>query len=313
MKEIKDIVVFGTGAIGSVIATFLQCSNLDQKRTIHLVGRPKLMNLVKTEGLFYLPFGKTAIPEAIHTTGYRVHTDIAQVPRADVIFISMKAHGLKEGFESLQPLLQRDNPYVFLAMNGLGLKDIAKHYIGVERIIECVMNYPSILVGNQVKNDGGNANIVVKKTPTTEWLIPALFQPNTLDVRQIDEFKLPQWKKALMNIGMNAISAIPMLKVGEVLDRPSLGKIIIQLIKETVEIAEKEGVSYDEDMQKFFWQFAGRDPDHYTSTYFDIIQNKLTEVEYMNGYIVKKGKEYNIPTPANDAIYNLAKIVEGRI
>ena len=310
--QIKDVVVYGTGAIGSVLATFLQLSNENNERNIHLVGREHILHKIKENGLEYLPFDE--LSEPIITKGFEYHTHIKDVSRADVIFLSVKVHGLEQALEDAHHLLEQ-NPYVFLTMNGLGLVDIVKKYIPEQYIIECTVNYPSHLHGNTVKNSGGNSNILVKLTeePPIRIIVNKLFIPDTLDIRVIDDFTLSQWKKGIMNIGMNALSAITMSTVGQVLEKKTLGKIIKELIKEAVIIAEKEGVTLDVNMVEYFWQFAGRDPDHTTSTYQDILHDKPTEVEFFNGFIVKKGKQYNIPTPANEAIFSLIKIIEGKI
>ena len=310
ISEIKNIVVFGTGAVGAMLANFLQASNHEGKKTIHLVGRPSIVDQIQKEGLIYVPFGAQENDSWLKTSGFSCHHSIVDVPRADVIFLTMKAHALEAGLTEAKHLFQSSPPIIFITMNGLGLKEVVAKFVPQDHIIETVVNYPSRLDGNRVYNDGGNSNVMVEDLPLLKEILPLLFSPNTLDIRQEPEFELHKWEKALMNIGMNGISAIPMLKVGEVLDRPPLGAIIKQLIRETVAIAKEEGITYKEDMVKFFWRFAGRDPDHYTSTYFDLSRGKPTEIDFMNGFIVRRGKALGIPVPANDALYNLMQIVE---
>ncbi len=312
-EDIKDVVVYGTGAIGSVIATFLQDHNLskaeEQRKNIKLVGRERIFRKIKENGLSYIPYDENN--EKIHTEGYELYTNIKDIKSADLIFLTMKAHNLKESLDTADHLL-KNNPYVFITMNGLGLKDIIKDYVDEEKIIECIVNYPSHLEGNTVKNSGGNSNFMVKETenPPVDKLIGSLFNQDKFDIRIVNDFYLKQWKKAIMNIGMNGISAITMMKVGEVLERKTLGRIIKHLIREAIKVANKEGIEFDEDMIEYFWKFAGRDPTHKTSTLQDIERDKPTEVEFMNGYIVKRAKDFNLEMPANRAIFTLMRLVE---
>src|SRR6056297_1444766 len=227
--DVKDVVVYGCGAIGSVLATFLQLSNKDREKTIHLVGRDYVLKPIRENGLIYKPFDENK--PAIKTEGFKLYENIEDVPRTDVLFVSMKVHGLRDALKSAQHLL-KSQPYVFLTMNGLGLPEIVEKFVDPVKIVECVVNYPSKLEENIVKNDGGNSNFMVKDTPNppVKKLINALFNPGTLDIRIKPKFRINQWRKAMMNIGMNGVSAISMLTVGQVLERKTLGAIIKKLI-----------------------------------------------------------------------------------
>lgn len=309
-ENVKDIVIYGTGAIGSVVATFLQASNSERNKTIHLVGRKHILDKIKDEGLTFIPYKSSKDSDQIHTSEFQVYTHIAQVPRADVIFFTLKAHSLEESLKDAESILKND-PVVFLTMNGLGLKDIAEKYVIPEHIIQCVVLFPSKLEGNKVSNTGGNSKIIVEKTPTSEKIIPKLFQPGTLDIALDKDCITTQWTKAVMNIGMNAISAITMKTVGEVLETEPLRKIISQLIHETVQIAEKKGIKLPDNMEATFWDFCSKDPNHRPSTQQDLLRNKPTETPFLNGYICQMGRKYGISTPANDSISTLMEIIEG--
>lgn len=221
----------------------------------------------------------------------------------------MKAHSLEESLKEAKHLLT-DNPVLFLIMNGLGLSEIVSNYVPLENIIECVVLFPSRLENNKVINTGGNATFLAEKNEVSSKLIPNLFDINQLDFQVIKNFKQKQWQKAVTNIGMNAISAITMKTVGGVLDTPPLRKIITELIKETMIIAKKEGIILSNDIIEQFWEFCSRDPNHRPSTQQDILKKRPTETVFLNGHVVKKGREYGLSTPVNQAIVSLMKIIE---
>ena len=310
--SIKDIVIYGTGAIGSVLATFLQLSNAEGEKNIHLVGRASVLDSIKENGLTFIPYQETNQQNWITTTGFNYYTNIQQVPRADVIFCTMKAHSLQRSLEDAKDLLS-SNPTVFITMNGLGLAEIVEKYLTREHIIECIVLFPSKLENNIVRNTGGNSTIIAEKNEISKRLIPQLFKPDTLDIQLDKNCKQRQWQKAVMNIGMNAISAITMKTVGEVLATEPLRKIISQLIQETILISQKEGINLPEDMEEKFWDFCSKDPNHRPSTQQDIKRGKPTETKFLNGYIVRKGKEYGFATPANSSITSLMDIIEKKI
>jgi 2-dehydropantoate 2-reductase len=307
-----DIVVYGVGAIGSVIATFLQLNNQKKEHNIALVGRESLMNQIAKQGLTYTPYNTTSEKDWIHTTGFQTYTSIAQVDHADLIFFTMKSHTLEKSLQDAKDLIARDQPIVVLTMNGLGLKEIVANYISPSRIIETIANYPSKIDGNKVSNTGGNSVVIAEDKEISHQILLPLMKNSLLNFSIDPKFRLWQWKKFLMNVGMNAVASISLLTIEEVLKRETLFKIQQQLIQETIVIAEKEGVVFDEDMVQFFLKTAGKDPHHRTSTQQDVINHKTTEIDFFNGYIVKKGKEYHIPTPTNEAILNLMHIIEGK-
>ena len=76
--------------------------------------------------------------------------------------------------------------------------------------------------------------------------------------------------------------------------------------------AKKLDISLPDDTLNKFWEFCSRDPNHRPSTQQDLIQSKPTETEFLNGYIVRKGREFGILTSANEAIYNLMCLIEGK-
>lgn len=307
--NVRDVVIYGTGSIGSVLATFLRLTDSENQINIHLVGREYVLNKFKTDGLIFIPYKCENEDQWIKTSNYLFYTDIKQVPRADVIFITMKAHSLEGSLKEAKHLLT-DNPVLFLTMNGLGLSEIVSNYVPLENIIECVVFFPSRLENNKVINTGGNATFLAEKNEVSSKLIPNLFDINQLDFQVIKNFKQKQWQKAVTNIGMNAISAITMKTVGGVLDTPPLRKIITELIKETIIIAKKEGIILSNDMIEQFWEFCSRDPNHRPSTQQDILKKRPTETVFLNGHVVKKGREYGLSTPVNQAIVSLMKIIE---
>jgi 2-dehydropantoate 2-reductase len=304
------VTVYGLGSIGAMIATFLQEGNIAGSHQIQLVGRPHVIDPIQKSGLIYIPYNYQSEEKWIRTSGFHTYTSFDGIEATDILILTMKSHALVQNLEKIKEKLQKWKPIVIIMMNGLGLKELVARYVPAENIIETIANYPCHLHENRVENSGGNDVIIAENTPLTQKIFTDLFGKSHLKFELSSEFKKAQWKKAIMNIGMNAMAAMTQLTVGEVLARANLGEIIKALIAESLQIATKEGIILTEDMVKFFWQFAGRDPTHYPSMYFDLEAKKPTEVEFMNGYITKRGKEYNIKTPANDAIFSLIRIIE---
>ena len=316
-QRLNDIVVLGGGAIGSVLATFLQRAAsrraVPDDCTIHLIGRERVMDHVSRTGITYVPHGVTDPAQCLHAKGISTHTSAREVVRADVLFVSVKAYGLRQALQEASHLLA-SNPWVVVAMNGLGLREIVAEYVADERIVETIVNYPTMLEVSEQEvraiNSGGNANLVLEDGLFAQTVLPTLFDQAEFDAHTVPDFRLGQWQKAMANIGMNAISAMAQLTVGEVLDRAPLRAVVEKLIREAVAVAEHEGIAFGQDMVAFFYQFASHDPHHHTSMYWDLQRGRPTEVDFMNGYVVRRGEQYAIDTPANRAVCEMMQVIE---
>lgn len=323
-----DIVIYGCGAIGSVIATLIKISKKSELHTIFLVGRETTVEKMTNDGIIYTPYGKSENAIRLHdivNKGFIGTPNITKIDHVDVVFLTMKANDLKNALEHAKSWLELQKPIVIIAMNGLGLRDIVNKYVPNDKIIEFSVGYPSKIELNHVINTGGNSFFSTSYDSFTRQVVFDIFGISLSENKTVSEtikeipikfqedFLESQWKKGIANIAMNAISAISMLKVGEVLERKTLRIIIEQIIDESLQIADKLNIKFHEDIKQWFFNFAGKDPHHTTSTLQDFIKGKKTEIDFMNGFIVNKGKELGIETPANQSIVNLMKIVENKL
>lgn len=304
-----DIVIYGTGAIGSVLATLLKQAHSKDKNTIHLVGRKHILDKIDKNGLIYVPYGSD---EEIVTSGYETYEKITDIESADVVIFTMKAYGLRASCRTIKQWIQEQDPIIILSMNGLGLKEIVREETGSDNILEISVGYPSRLEGNKVINTGGNSVFIAPNDEDTRSTFEKMFGfiDEGIPIQFKDNFQHFKWRKGTANITMNGISAITMLTVGEVLERQTLCSIMDRLIQETVAVAQELGMPLTMDVKEWFYEFAGKDPHHKTSTFQDILKNKRTEIEFFNGYIVKKGRKLGIPTPINECLLKMMHAVE---
>jgi 2-dehydropantoate 2-reductase len=90
-----------------------------------------------------------------------------------------------------------------------------------------------------------------------------------------------------------------------------INDLLDQITKEFLAVAEKEGISIsDERAALANQQIAKTMAKQKSSTAQDLMKHKKTEIDYLNGYIVKLGLTYQIPTPANQSVYALVKMLE---
>jgi 2-dehydropantoate 2-reductase len=122
----------------------------------------------------------------------------------------------------------------------------------------------------------------------------------------------PQWRKVIFNAATNPIGALTGLTHGRVCERPDLRALVSGLVGEGKAVAAAQGIVLDADPEELIDHAARPDVayDHRASMLQDVDARRPTEIDYLNGGIVRFGREHGVPTPLNEAIWALVKGVE---
>jgi 2-dehydropantoate 2-reductase len=117
-----------------------------------------------------------------------------------------------------------------------------------------------------------------------------------------------------VNCSFNAISGIGQISYGKMVKSPEIVKLIEEITKEFLAIAAFEGIKISMSEA-----FAANDSiartmvTQVSSTAQDLARGKMTEMDFLNGYIVELGKRYGVPTPYNESVHALVKMMEPKI
>ena len=122
----------------------------------------------------------------------------------------------------------------------------------------------------------------------------------------------PQWRKVIFNASTNPIGALTGLTHGRVCERPDLRALVSGLVAEGKAVAAALGIELDADPEELIDHAAKPEVayDHKASMLQDVEARRPTEVDFLNGGIVRFGRESGVPTPLNEAIWALIKGVE---
>jgi 2-dehydropantoate 2-reductase len=123
----------------------------------------------------------------------------------------------------------------------------------------------------------------------------------------------PQWRKVIFNAATNPIGALTGLTHGRVCEDPALRRLVTALVDEGKAVAAAQRIELDADPEELIDHAARPEVayDHKASMLQDVEARRSTEVDYLNGGIVRFGREHGVPTPLNEAILALVKGVEG--
>jgi len=200
--------------------------------------------------------------------------------------------------------------------NGVGNEEvIAEH---VERVIRGT-TFPAgrILepghVQWDVKGDTTLGPFEPKPAPMAE--VERLAEACTragLPTAAVADARGPQWRKLIFNAATNPVGALTRLTHGRVCERPPLRRLVTGLVDEGKAVVAAQGIELDADPEELIDHAAKPEVayEHKASMLQDVEARRTTEVDYLNGGIVRFGLEHRVPTPLNEVIWALVKGVE---
>jgi 2-dehydropantoate 2-reductase len=141
--------------------------------------------------------------------------------------------------------------------------------------------------------------------------IAAIFEKASVRCDISENIQTELWKKMVMNCAYNAVSALGRAQYGNILRHDLSRQVVKTIIEEVIAVARAEGIALPEaGMLDAAWKLAEAMAEAQSSTAQDIERGKRTEIDSLNGYIVKKAAERGIATPVNSTLYALVKLLE---
>jgi 2-dehydropantoate 2-reductase len=120
------------------------------------------------------------------------------------------------------------------------------------------------------------------------------------------------WAKLILNCAYNALSAITQLPYGVLVQGTGVSDVIRDVVAECLAVAKAEGVEVPGDTDAALRGIAQTMPAQYSSTAQDLARGKLSEIDHLNGLVVRLGEALGVPTPANRVLFVLVKLLEGK-
>jgi 2-dehydropantoate 2-reductase len=133
-----------------------------------------------------------------------------------------------------------------------------------------------------------------------------------LPAKAVPDARGPQWRKVIFNASTNPVGAVTGLTHGRVCEDPALRRLVSGLVDEGKAVAAAQGIQLDADPEELIDHAARPEVayDHKASMLQDVEARRATEVDYLNGGIVRFGREHGVPTPLNEAILALVQGLE---
>ncbi len=324
-EKIMRIAVVGMGAIGGPIAVGLALHKID---VVTITKHSSLAKKIQSEGF---TLQKENVEVTIKIPSVPLISDLEG--KFDIVFFAMKATSVIQAAKDILPFLEVDSVVVTL-QNGIVEDDVAK-IVGSERIIGAV-----VATASQVLEPGK----VLRSISGSHFIGFLGTRVNKIRLEQVKtflEYDLPViipnniyealYSKLVVNAAINGLGALSGLTVGEILKEKHNRQLFLQIITEVVNITNKLQLTLIpigpihlpdlalrpndtnevvEEKHRKLETSLSMLKDVKSSTLRSLEQGQPSEVDYLNGFIMRKGKELKIPTPINSLITKMIKEIE---
>jgi 2-dehydropantoate 2-reductase len=231
----------------------------------------------------------------------------------DVVLICVKSYQTKQAAKIIKPWLSPE-AFVVTLQNGVGNLEILEEIFGKEKVFGGITAHGSTLLGpGKIRHAGQGETIIgPEKEPNAplENIVSA-FNTAGFKTRSINNVVDLIWGKLIINVGINALTAITRLKNGRLAEFNGTRRIMEHAVKEAVTVAHAKNIRlpYSDPFARVL-EVCRDTAENIASMLQDVLKERMTEVEFINGAIVREGKKMGIPTPVNHTLTCLVKTIQ---
>ncbi len=300
MRDIKNVLICGIGAVGSIYADKIQNYDpqslrvlVDEERYRKYIKNPIVFNGRELNFNYILPDDKNF--------------------KADLIIIATKYDGLKDVINSIKNFVY-DDTVILSLLNGVTSEKIIAETYGRDKLLySYFIGHSAVRTGRTVVHD--DVNTIVYGSENSDDFenvkrVKEYFERTIINYDIPDDIIHSLWLKYMLNVSANQTTAILRLTFGEMLANDRCMEFAINLMKEVQAVAKAEGVRnpdimIDETVENLHKMI----PEGKTSMLQDVEAGRKTEVDMFAGTMTELGLKYGIPTPYNKIVKELIEII----
>ena len=289
--------ILGAGAVGCFYGGMLARAGRD----VVLIGRPVHVDAIRSGGLRMqtLSFDEqvpvSSSPEASAVAGARL------------VLCCVKSNDTLQAAQDLAPHLDPD-AIVLSLQNGYDNAERLQNALG-RPVYPAVVYVATEMAGPGHLRHHGRGELVIGKFPGCSEVV-AEFAAAGVPVGVSDSVASQLWAKLIINCAYNGLSAITQKPYGQIVLGEGMTEVIDDIVDECLEVARADGVSVPDDIRSAVAGIAQSMATQTSSTAHDVARGRQSEIEYLNGYVVRRASIHGIRTPTNGAILALVKLLE---
>lgn len=302
------ILVMGAGAMGTVAGGFMAKAGHE----VTLLGRAAHMDALAQHGLHI-----TGIWGNHQVNNLIARTDLQGIPKGafDLILVTVKSYDTRAALEHIQALVD-ENTLVCAYQNGLGNAEIIAEFVGWRRTVGARAIY-----GTRITQPG-HAEVTVIAQPTALGVyvpeapadrvkqIAAAMDAALLPTVYTEKIATVLWAKVAYNCALNPLSALLDVPYGTLAETDYTRSIMQEVLEELYAVGHAMGIALEpatagEYAQLFYEKLVPPTAAHYASMREDFLRRRRTEIDALNGAIVRYGEEHKVACPANAMLTRL--------
>ncbi len=311
------VLVYGAGAVGLGLAAFL----VKAGASADVLTRPAAAEALRREGLFIEGlFGEFHIPPG--SLGVYTSLDDITIGEYNIILVATKTFDAEAAGKDIRshPVICGPECRIVLCQNGWGNAELFSAYfpkpqIYSARIITGFVRPRPNRVAITVHADAMRIGSLFLNDPVPVEILSGALCIGGLPCETSPDIAKDLWAKMLYNCALNPLSAVFELPYGVLGQHEDSRLLMEDIITEAFAVMRAAGFrthwpAADDFLRAFYKDMLPPTAGHHSSTFQDIRSKKPTEIDALNGIIVKLGADYSVDVPVNRSIYRIVKFIE---
>ena len=294
------VAVMGAGAVGCYYGGMLARAGHD----VTLIARPLQVAAVAQNGL------------RLQTAGFdeqvalAASSDASAVRGASLVLFCVKSLDTESAGAQIAPHLAPD-ALVLCLQNGVDNADRLRSVLPQHPVAAAVVYVATEMAGPGHVRHHGRGELVMESSSCGEAVAQALVAAG-VPTQISSNVRGELWAKLIINCAYNAVSAITQLPYGKTGVGEGMQGVIRDVVAECLAVAKAEGVHVAGDVDAAIRKIFETMPNQFSSTAQDLARGKRSEIDFLNGLVVRRGDALGIATPANRVLWALVKLLEGK-
>lgn len=296
--------IIGAGAMGGLFGSLMTEAGLD----VQLVDIwQEHVREIKAKGLRINRDGH------IRHVRLDIYTDYRRTRPADLIVVFVKGPQTGEAAAAAAEIIESGG-VVLTLQNGVGNAAVLAKELDPAKVITGATSYGSTVLGpGSILHAGIGPTVIGPWAGADMQKVQAaaeLLNAATIQTEVMDDVEALVWNKLMVNLGINAIVALTGIRNGQLLDLEDTRELSRMAVEEGLAVARAKGIAVRQDAVEHCWWVAEQTGKARASMGQDVDAKRLTEIETINGVIVRLGRELGLETPVNFALTALVKTLQ---
>jgi len=294
------IAVMGAGAVGCYYGGMLARAGHE----VMLIGRPRHVEAIRRNGLL------------LDTQSFKAHipmqasTEASAVAGAALVLFCVKSTDTESAAAEMCPYLE-PGALLLSLQNGVDNANRLQAALPEQEVAASVVYVASEMAGpGHVKHNGRGELVIARSSASAQ--IAAMLIAAGVPTEVSDNVPGALWVKLILNCAYNALSAISQLPYGRLVQGEGVPEVLRYVVQECLAVAQASGVTVPGDVGSAVERIAQSMPNQFSSTAQDLARGKRSEIDHLNGHVMRRGEALGIPTPVNRTLHTLVKLIETR-